>query len=84
VLARALVTLFFAWNDSQPFKNLEAKRNVMIHRVKATHPLLYQWLGRALTIVPSVFSVMAGLIVEMLFILFSVYNTVRWAESELI
>jgi len=47
----------------------------MIHCVKATHPLLYQYLGRALTIVPSIFSVMAGLIVEMLFMLFSVYNT---------
>jgi len=33
---------------------------------------------------PSVLSVMAGLIVEMLFMLFSVYNTVQLAESELI
>ena len=33
---------------------------------------------------PSVFSVMTGLIAEMLFMLFSVYNTALWAESELI
>ena len=30
----------------------------------------------------SVFSVMVGLIVEILFILFSVYNTVQWAEND--
>ena len=35
-----------------------------------------------LTIVHSVFSIMAGLIVEMLFMLFSVYNTAPWAENE--
>jgi len=30
----------------------------------------------------SVFSVMAGLIVEILFMLFSVYNAALWAENE--
>jgi len=42
VLAGALVMLLFAWNGSQMFEDLEAKRSVMIHHVKATHPLLYQ------------------------------------------
>ena len=32
--ATALLTLFFAWNISQTFEELEAKRSVMIHRVK--------------------------------------------------
>jgi len=35
----------------------------------------------ASTIELSIFSVMAGLIVEMLFMLFSVYNAVLWAEK---
>ena len=30
----------------------------------------------------SVFSVLAGLIVKMLFMLFSVYNAALWAENE--
>ena len=34
------------------------------------------------TIEHSVFSVMAGLIVEILFMLFSVYNATLWAENE--
>ena len=42
VLAGALVVLFFAWNGSQTFDDLEAKLIAMIHCVKATHPLLYQ------------------------------------------
>ena len=29
-------------NVSQTFEELEAKRSVMIYRVKVTHPLLYQ------------------------------------------
>ena len=37
--------LFFAWNVSQTFEELEVKRSVMIHRVKVTHPLLYQYWG---------------------------------------
>jgi len=42
VLAGALVMLFFAWNGSQMFEDLEAKRSIMIQCVEATHPLLYQ------------------------------------------
>ena len=36
----------------------------------------------ALTIEHSVFSVMAGLIVEILFMLLSIYNAAQWAENE--
>ena len=61
--------LFFAWNAtrnvSQTFEDLKAKRSVMIQCVRGTHPLLYG--ACTLTIVHSVFSIMAGLIVEMLF-----------------
>jgi len=45
--AGVLLTLFFAWNGSQTFEELEVKRSVMIYRVKTTHPFLYQKLGRA-------------------------------------
>jgi len=77
VLAGALVTLFFAWNGSQLFEDLEVKRSVMMYRVKATGtPTFISITGvRALTIMPSIFSIMAGLIVEILFMLLSVYNT---------
>jgi len=76
VQAGALLTLFFAWNISQTFKELEAKRGVMKHRVKVAHPLFLSITGVCtLMIVHSVFSLMAGLIVEMLFMLFFVYNT---------
>jgi len=37
---------------------------------------------RALTIKHSVFSVMAALIVKVLFMLFSVYNAALWAENK--
>ena len=40
--AGALLVLFLAWNISQTFEEVEAKRSVMIHRVNATHQLLYQ------------------------------------------
>jgi len=42
VQAGLLLTLFFAWNGSQTFKELEVKQSIMIHCVKETHPLLYQ------------------------------------------
>ena len=73
--AGGILTLFFAWNGSQTFEELGS---VMIHRVEETHPLL----GRALTIVHSVFSIMAGLFVEMFFMLFSVYNGLKMSEYE--
>ena len=45
MLAGALVTLFFAKNGGQTFEDLEAKRSVMIHPVKVTHPLLFNNWG---------------------------------------
>ena len=79
--AGVLLALFFALNVmrnvSQTFEELEAKRSVITHHVKVTHPLFISITGPcALTIVRSVFFVRAGLIVEMLFMLFSIYNTV--------
>ena len=51
----------------------EAKRSVVIHHDQATH----QMNGvRTLMIEHSVFSIMAGLILEILFMLFSIYKTV--------
>ena len=74
--AGALLALFFAWNASQIFEELEAKQSIMIHCVKVTHPLFISIIGAsALTIVHPIFSVMAGLIVEMVFMLLSIYNT---------
>ena len=69
VLAGVLLALFFAWNGSQTFEKLEAD--------KGDTPTFILITGVcALTIVHSIFSVMAGLVVEMLFMLSSVYNTV--------
>ena len=67
---------FFAWNVSQTFEELKVKQSIMIHCVYGDAPIFISRTGACtLTIVHSVFSVMAGLIVEMLFVLFSVYNT---------
>ena len=60
--AGVLLTLFFAWNISQMFEELEAKRTAMIHHVKVTFTSITGAL--ALTIVHSIFSAMVGLIVE--------------------
>ena len=91
MLAGALLALFFAWNGSQTFEGLEAKRSVKIHCVKAKHSFIWRNThlyindtptyisitgACAFIIVPFVFSVMAGLIVDMLFMLSSIYNTV--------
>ena len=75
MLARVLVMLFFAWNGSQMFEDLEVKRSVMIRRVKETPTFISITGSCTFMIVPSIFFVMAGLIVEMLVMLFSVYNT---------
>jgi len=82
-LAGALLTLFFAWNVAQHVREArsETKRSVT------------PWLSdtptfksinevHALTIKHSIFFVMAGLIVVILFMLFSVYSTALWAENE--
>ena len=75
VQAGVLLALFLAWNVGLTFEELEAKRSTMIHCVKVTHPLLSTTGVYILTIMHSVFFVMAGLIVEMLFMLLSVHNT---------
>jgi len=65
-------------NLAKHSKSLGAKRSAVIHRVKMTYPLLKSITGAcASTIVHSVFSIIAGLIVEMLFMLFSVYKSAR-------
>jgi len=64
VQAGELLALLFALNASQMFKELEVKWSVMIHHVKVTHPL--NW-GMCFD---NVFSLIAGLIVEI------IYNTV--------
>ena len=56
------------------FKDLEAKQSVMI-QATSTPTFISITGAHTLTIVPSIFSVMARLIVEILFMLFSVYNT---------
>ena len=58
-----------AGSETKPNKELEVKRSVMIHH--GLTPTFISITGEhAFTIVHSVFSVMAGLIVEMLFMLF--------------
>jgi len=74
VQAGALLALFFALNVSQTFKELEAKQSVMIHHVYGNTSTFISITG--VHAVHFIFSVMAGLIVEMLFMLFSVHNTV--------
>ena len=71
---RGVFTLFGML--AKVFEELEEKWSVAIYRDQVTHPLLNQYIGYVSMIEHSVFSVMAGLIVEMLFMLFSVYNTV--------
>ena len=74
--AGALLVLFFAWNVSQTFKELETKQSIMIHHVHSGTPTFISITGAyVLMIMHSIFSVMAGLIFKMLFMLFSVYNT---------
>jgi len=66
----ALLALFFAWNVSQAFKHLEVKQSIMIYHVYGDTPTFISITGAcALTMVHFVFSVMAGLIVEMVFML---------------
>ena len=78
MLTVAFLMLFFTWNVSQTFKELEVKRIAVIYCVKGKHSFLYPIAGvHALMIKHFVFSVMTGLIVEMLFMLFSVYNAVQ-------
>ena len=62
------------------FEKLEVKQSVVILSNTPTFKLINE--THALTIEHSVFSVMVALIVEVLFMLFSVCNAVLWAENE--
>ena len=83
VLAEALLTLFFAWNVSQ---SVQRAGNEIKHSNtpwSSDTPTFKSINGvQALTIELSVFFIMVGLIMERLFILFSIYSAVQWAENE--
>ena len=68
------------------FEKLEAKRSVVIPHVKVKHPPLYVSITRmhALMIEHSIFSIMAELIVEMLFcsVFIMLRNGSRMSEYE--
>ena len=82
MLAGVLLTLFLALSVSQAFKELEARQSIVIYCAKVTRSLLLLEHTYVLTTKHSIFFVRAGLIVDMLFILFFVYNAVYWAENE--
>jgi len=71
VQAGVLLTLFFAWNVSQAFEELDVKQSVVLRR--HTHFYINNWGAR---FDDRAFR-SAGLVVEMLFMLFSVYNTAK-------
>ena len=82
VLAGALLTLFFAWNVTQSVRS-SWKQSIVVHRDRVAHRLFWLINGaRTLTIKHSIFSVMAGLIAEMIFMLLSIYNVVGWVENQ--
>ena len=84
---RASKGLFlFAWNVTKSIWS-SWKLNVVIHHDWVTHPLF--WLipgeggeGALFNNQNFVFPVMAGLIVEMLFMLVSIYNAVGWVANQ--
>ena len=69
MLAGALLTLFFVWNGSQTFEELEAKRSIMLRQ--HTQFYISNW-GTHFDDHALKFFMMAGLILEMLFMLFYV------------
>ena len=83
MLAGVLLMLFFAWNVNQTLEELEAKQKCSGTACWRDASTFISIIGvLTLMIKHSVFSVMTGLIVEKLFMLFSVYNAVWWAENE--
>ena len=74
VLVGALLTLSFTWNVVQ---SVQRVRSELKHSGSSDTPTFksINW-AHILTIDYSLFSVMVGLIVEMLFMLLSIYNTV--------
>ena len=76
VPAGKLLTLIFASNVTQSVRS-SWKQSIAIQHDRVTHPPFWLIAGaRTLMIEYSIFSIMAGLIAEMLFMLFSIYNTV--------
>ena len=71
-LVGAFFTLFFAWNVVQ---HVRTARSETKHSNAPTFKSINE--AHALTIEHSVFSIMAGLIVEILFVLFSVFITLH-------
>ena len=63
-------------------EELEVKWSIVKYLAKATQLLSYHKLGHTLTIKYSFFPVKVDLIVEILFMLFSVYNTLKMSEFE--
>ena len=75
---QAGVFLMLYWNGRQTFEELEVKRSAIINRVLRRHTTFLLITGAsALMIVHSVFSAMAGLVVEMLFICCSLFITLH-------
>jgi len=75
--------LIFAWNVAQHVQRARSKMNCSdIPRLSDTPTFKSINEVCALTIGHSTFSVMVGLIVEILFMLFSVNNAALWAENE--
>ena len=75
--AGALQTLFFAWNTVQH----DWKRNEAMTKWHANFKI-DKWGVRFNNRTLRIFSVMAELIVRILFVLVPVYNTEWWAENE--
>jgi len=60
------------------FKQFKAKWRVVIHHDQVTHPLLNRKWGKSFNDQTfCIFSIIAGLIVEILFMLFSIYNELK-------
>jgi len=83
-LAGVFLTLFFTWNVAQHIRKARSKiKHSHTPWVSSTPSFKMMNEVWALTIEHSVFSVMAALIVEILFMLFSVYSPVLWTvENE--
>ena len=78
-----LLTLFFAWDVAQHVPRIRSKMKRGGPMIKQrTHFFKFINEACALMIEYSILSVKTGLIVEILFMLFSIYNAVKWAENE--
>ena len=80
MLERALLMLFFAWHAPQSVRRVGSKMKCSDTCNTFTFKLITG--ASTLTIEHYVFSVHTRLIVEIFFMLFSVYNAVKWAEKE--